>query len=178
MLAWIESTDFYSAPASTKFHGNHEGGLLEHSLNVYDALKELVKQFQEVEASEESIAIAALFHDLAKPACFTLDSEGRGHFYGHPEQGAKRAVSALSRLKAPKTVVRQVELLVRMHERNLLPTESSVRRALWELGGEQPLRSLLALQQADGFSFVCGRPIGMGKSHAAQANRGNGQIFS
>lgn len=39
MLAWIETTDFYYAPASTRFHGNHEGGLLEHSLNVYDALK-------------------------------------------------------------------------------------------------------------------------------------------
>lgn len=40
MLAWIETTDFYYAPASTRFHGNHEGGLLEHSLNVYDALKD------------------------------------------------------------------------------------------------------------------------------------------
>ena len=99
--------------------------------------------------AQPELRLAALFHDLATPACFTLDSEGRGHFYGHPEQGAKRAVSALSRLKAPKTVVRQVKLLVRIHERNLLPTESSVRRALWELGGEQPLRSLLALQQAD-----------------------------
>ena len=38
MLAWIETTDFYYAPASTRFHGNHEGGLLEHYLNVYYAV--------------------------------------------------------------------------------------------------------------------------------------------
>lgn len=52
MLAWIETTDFYYAPASTRFHGNHEGGLLEHSLNVYDALKDLVKQFPEIAVSD------------------------------------------------------------------------------------------------------------------------------
>jgi HD superfamily phosphohydrolase YqeK len=75
LLAWIESTDFYSAPASTKFHGNHEGGLLEHSLNVYDALKELVKQFQEIEVSEESIAIAALFHDLCKANYYAVGTK-------------------------------------------------------------------------------------------------------
>ena len=32
------SSDFFTAPASTRFHGNYEGGLLEHSLNVYDCL--------------------------------------------------------------------------------------------------------------------------------------------
>ena len=35
LLAWIEKSDFYKAPASTRFHGSYEGGLLEHSLNVY-----------------------------------------------------------------------------------------------------------------------------------------------
>lgn len=38
LIAWLETTDFYIAPASTRFHGNYEGGLLEHSLNVYDLL--------------------------------------------------------------------------------------------------------------------------------------------
>ena len=39
LIAWLEKTDFYKAPASTRFHGCHEGGLLEHSLNVYNLLK-------------------------------------------------------------------------------------------------------------------------------------------
>ena len=40
LINYLEATDFYKAPASTRFHGNHECGLLEHSLNVYEMLKE------------------------------------------------------------------------------------------------------------------------------------------
>lgn len=65
LLDWLDTTDFYVAPASTKFHGNYKGGLLEHSLNVYNALKKLVKHFK-LDVSDESVAVAALFHDLCK----------------------------------------------------------------------------------------------------------------
>lgn len=66
-LEWLESTDFFVAPASTRFHGNHEGGLLQHSLNVYDCLNEEVANagLQEV-YSAETIAIASLLHDICK----------------------------------------------------------------------------------------------------------------
>ena len=65
------SSDFFTAPASTRFHGNYEGGLLEHSLNVYDCLCDImkrprIKEIYGIEYSEESIAIAALLHDLCK----------------------------------------------------------------------------------------------------------------
>lgn len=65
LMAWLERTDFYSAPASTKYHGAFEGGLLMHSLNVYTQLKKLCDWY-ECDASDESIAIVALFHDLCK----------------------------------------------------------------------------------------------------------------
>lgn len=42
LMAWLERSDFYTAPASTRFHGNYTGGLLEHSLNVYDKLSGFV----------------------------------------------------------------------------------------------------------------------------------------
>ena len=61
LMRWLETTDFYTSPASTRFHGSEPGGLCAHSLAVYDYLK----SFQEDE-SDESIAIAALFHDLCK----------------------------------------------------------------------------------------------------------------
>ena len=66
-----EQSDFFTAPASTRFHGNYEGGLLEHSLNVYDCLCDImkrprIKEQYGIEYSEESIAIAALLHDLCK----------------------------------------------------------------------------------------------------------------
>lgn len=77
LLAFIRKSDFYKAPASTRYHSSHEGGLLEHSLNVYaclvakldnktwgDALKDI---------PQESIIIAALLHDLCKTYFYTVD---------------------------------------------------------------------------------------------------------
>lgn len=63
--------DFFTAPASTRYHGSHPGGLLEHSLNVYDCLcdylsRPRVREVYSLCASEESIAISALLHDLCK----------------------------------------------------------------------------------------------------------------
>ena len=69
LLAYLESSDFFTAPASTRYHGNYEGGLCQHSLNVYDALVDIlarsrVKDLYGISYSPESIAIAALLHDL------------------------------------------------------------------------------------------------------------------
>lgn len=65
LLDWLEKSDFYTAPASTKYHGNYKGGLLEHSLNVYSALMELVT-INDIDVSWETIAIVSLFHDICK----------------------------------------------------------------------------------------------------------------
>ena len=65
------SSDFFTAPASTRFHGNYQGGLCEHSLNVYHCLsdyleRERVQDLYGLSYSPETIAIAALLHDLCK----------------------------------------------------------------------------------------------------------------
>ena len=66
-----ENSDFFVAPASTKYHGAYEGGLCEHSINVYECLKDYlernrVKDEYHLEYQEESIAIVALLHDICK----------------------------------------------------------------------------------------------------------------
>ena len=62
-----ESTDFFTAPASTRFHGDHEGGLLEHSLKVYEILNEKLKHAPvEINIPDDTIKIAALLHDICK----------------------------------------------------------------------------------------------------------------
>ena len=66
-----DSCDFFTAPASTRYHGAYEGGLCEHSLNVYDCLvdqlsRSRMKETYGINYSDESIAIAALLHDLCK----------------------------------------------------------------------------------------------------------------
>lgn len=76
LMRWISQTDFYKAPASTKYHGSYEGGLARHSLNVYDQLLNLCKWY-ECDASQESIAIVALFHDLCKIGCYKTEMRWR-----------------------------------------------------------------------------------------------------
>lgn len=71
LMEWVEhETDFFTAPASTRYHGSYEGGLLEHSLNVYDRLvwemQHTVGAGWEDIYSPETVAIVALFHDLCK----------------------------------------------------------------------------------------------------------------
>ncbi len=71
LLAFLEGSDFFAAPASTRYHGNYEGGLCQHSLNVYDALVDIlarprVKDTYGISYPAESVAIAALLHDLCK----------------------------------------------------------------------------------------------------------------
>lgn len=67
LLDWLNHSDFFTAPASTRFHGNHEGGLLEHSINVYNSLVSLLENTGLKENySNETIAIVALLHDVCK----------------------------------------------------------------------------------------------------------------
>lgn len=73
LLAWLETTDFFEAPASTRFHLSRPGGLVEHSIHVYHRLHDLLvseRQNRENEpfielsdSEEETIAICGLLHD-------------------------------------------------------------------------------------------------------------------
>ncbi len=103
-----DSCDFFTAPASTRFHSAYAGGLAEHSLNVYYCLKdyldrERVKNTYKLKVSNETIAIVSLLHDLCKINCYkpstrnVKDSHGVWHSvptftyedampYGHGEK--------------------------------------------------------------------------------------------
>lgn len=75
LIKWLETSDFFTAPASTKYHGNYEGGLCEHSVNVYKNLKFLCKNIKEFQSvSEETIVISALLHDVTKVNCYKADT--------------------------------------------------------------------------------------------------------
>lgn len=70
LMAYIKKSDFYTAPASTRFHGSCEGGLLQHSLNVYDCLiakkENPIWKDKLANVSDETFAIVSLLHDLCK----------------------------------------------------------------------------------------------------------------
>jgi hypothetical protein len=66
-----DESDFFTAPASSRYHGSHSEGLVSHSLNVYECLKDYlsrdtVRNLYDLSISPESTAIAALLHDVCK----------------------------------------------------------------------------------------------------------------
>ena len=63
---FLLNSDFFEAPASTKYHCNFKGGLCQHSLNVYDNLCKLVDLYVPGKYSKDTLAIVSLFHDLSK----------------------------------------------------------------------------------------------------------------
>ena len=84
LLEWMETTDFFTAPASTRFHAAYEGGLLEHSLNVYQVFRD--KHFEEGSDDPESVAIVTLLHDLCKAGFYTIEMRNRKNDRGQWEK--------------------------------------------------------------------------------------------
>lgn len=101
LLEWLESTDFFEAPASTRFHLSRPGGLAEHSIHVYERLRSLyinnrIMNGLESEAydlsdkDEETIAICGLLHDICKVSCYVQEPKNQKTY--DPEKVAVAAV--------------------------------------------------------------------------------------
>ena len=73
LLAWLGATDFFEAPASTRFHGAFPGGLVEHSLNVYD---QLLFDHSALKYGGQTLAVCALLHDVCTANYYHRDSDG------------------------------------------------------------------------------------------------------
>lgn len=72
-------SDFFTAPASTRYHGAYAGGLAEHSVNVYECLRAYlerprVQELYGMQYSDESIALVSLLHDVCKIGCYKIGS--------------------------------------------------------------------------------------------------------
>ncbi len=65
LLTYLDGTDFFEAPASTKFHGAHVGGLVIHCLSVFDVMTEMDK-FLDLKTDKKKLITCALFHDVCK----------------------------------------------------------------------------------------------------------------
>ena len=96
LLAWLETTDFFEAPASTRFHLSRPGGLVEHSIHVYHRLHDLFvseRQNRENEpfielsdSEEETIAICGLLHDICKANFYAVEMRNRKNEQGQWEK--------------------------------------------------------------------------------------------
>ncbi len=86
LINWLESTDFFDAPASTKYHNSKPGGLLEHSLNVFHELDYDLKNSNFI-FPDESILIVSLLHDICKADFYietTRNVKKDGKWYQEP----------------------------------------------------------------------------------------------
>ena len=134
---------------SVDFHQHsphHRYDVFTHTAHVVEAVP-----------PELSLRWAALLHDIGKPASFTMDETGRGHFKGHAKVSAEMADAILLRLKAPSALRQQVTELIGLHMTKLEPDKKLLRRRLGKLGQER-LEQLLLLQEADMGSKGTGKP--------------------
>ena len=116
---------------------HHLYDIFEHTARVVEGVPPIL-----------SLRWAALLHDVAKPACFTREENGRGHFYGHPKISADMADGILRRLKAPTALREDVVFLCDRHMVTLEPDPRILLRRLNQ-HGEERLRLLLPLQRSD-----------------------------
>jgi hypothetical protein len=137
LLEMLDKTDFYTAPASRMYHGNYEGGLVDHCLNVYQILKEDTSSIY----SQETIAIVALFHDLCKVG-----------YYGTEMRNTKDAKGQW--VKVPyytiddKLPFGHGEKSVYMISEFLKLTVEEAMAIRWHMGGFEPTQAYSSISKA------------------------------
>jgi hypothetical protein len=82
LLEYLEKSDFFTAPSSTRYHGSYEGGLVQHSVNVYHCLRDYLsrprtKELYGMNYSDETIAIVSLLHDVCKINFYTVEMRNK-----------------------------------------------------------------------------------------------------
>ena len=133
----------------------HAYDVMEHTIHVCNAVEAFTAG-----AASLRLRWAALLHDIGKPECFTMDEQGRGHFYGHPILGAVIAKRIMRDLGLSSSLIQGVCALVKYHDHVVRPTMRSMRRTLAMLGEAFPghdlalAHELMDLKRADAVSKV------------------------
>ena len=123
-------------------------GFLQHNPHhIHDVFTHTAHAVEAIDP-DPALRLAALLHDIGKPATFTLDESGCGHFYGHAEVSADMANEVLLRLRASNELRTRVTDLIRRHMTPLTDDKRLIHRRLRQYG-QQGVEDLLALQKAD-----------------------------
>lgn len=155
---------------------HHHLWLIDHSIEVVKQVELRIKTmpawFQEMLLNETSfgitrkslLKIAALLHDIAKPATWQIDEEGRHRFINHEEIGSEMVIDVLKRLKFSKNSINYISALTKYHlypsqllksnqpadviyqaEENIMPSDKSLYRMFRKIGEDTPDVILLAI---------------------------------
>lgn len=101
--------------------------------HIYDVWTHTAHAVQAAPA-DPTLRLVMLLHDIGKPACFTVDEKGKGHFYGHPDKSAEMAEQILLRLKSDTATLENVVKLVRVHDDTFPSRAAGMRRFIGRLG--------------------------------------------
>ncbi|MBO7674996.1 MAG: HD domain-containing protein [Atopobiaceae bacterium] len=131
-----------------------------HVYDVYEHIAHVCNACQAFTAglARPELQWAALLHDVGKPVTFSQDVEGHGHFFRHPQEGARMARKTLRRLSIPANVTDAAVCLIRLHDERMSATPRAMRKLLSTLSHECPGREtalafeLFNLRRADAVS--------------------------
>ncbi len=115
--------------------------------HIYDAWEHTLHSLLHV-PPVPALRLAMLFHDIAKPRCFSLDEKGIGHFYSHASLGKDMACAIMKRLRMDNTTGERVALLIQYHDADIEPSPKMARRWLSRLSPEVFFQ-LLQVKEAD-----------------------------
>lgn len=98
--------------------------------------------------NDPTVRWAALLHDIGKPECKSVDSNGIIHFYGHHRESVRLAGDIMRRLKMDTQLAHDILILIENHDVRIEPTPVSVKRMMSRTGAEL-FEKLIELQEAD-----------------------------
>jgi len=136
------------APELEELVGLEQGDY--HHLDAWDHSLEVLRTIAKQPDSSLELRLAALLHDMAKPATKSVDDKGRVHFFGHDQIGAEMAETLLRKLKFSLVTIEEVRTLIRNHMRLTGMSQLSMpaaRRLIRDLGNQTPV--LLTLIESD-----------------------------
>lgn len=131
--------------------------------HIYDVLEHTVYVIENIPPYSLG-RWAALFHDMGKPDTFFVDEHGAGHMHGHPEVSVEHLYRVADRLRFPKKMTHDLELLVRYHDTRPTATEKSVRKLYTRMEERDDLmRVMFDLMRADALSQApfCHKRVGL-----------------
>ena len=139
--------EYYETVGFEQHNPHHDKDVFDHSMEVLDNIEPVL-----------NLRLAAFFHDICKPKCFTRSEDGRGHFYGHHIESAKLTQDIMKRLRYSNDLIEDVCTLIRYHYlKEIEIGEKAVKRFINNVGAER-LEDLFKLNIAD----LSGKPKKVG----------------
>ncbi len=130
--------EYLSSVGFNQHNPYHDKNVFEHVMEVLDNIEPKL-----------NLRLAAFFHDISKPECFTQDENGRGHFYGHHIKSATVTKKIMRRLKYSNDLIEDVSILIRYHYlKEIDMKDKGVKRFINNVGIDR-LDDMFALNIAD-----------------------------